>query len=147
MFSEHVELQRRCAEAMEVVVPVRRAHEFRPSRDRVVEVSMYTKHWHCLLPQHGPGRKHTRPIVLEPWQQEIVYAHPQQLVRGLIHSDGKAYEYGRYQFCNRSEDIHGLFTDALDRLDIPWRRMNRWNISVARRDGVAALDAFVERKA
>jgi hypothetical protein len=24
------------------------------------------------FPQHGPGRKHERPIVLEPWQLEIV---------------------------------------------------------------------------
>ncbi|HEX5927227.1 MAG TPA: helix-turn-helix domain-containing protein [Baekduia sp.] len=47
---------------------------------------------------------------------------------------------------NRSDDIRGLFCAALDRLEIPWRRMNRWNISVAQRTAVAALDAFVERK-
>ena len=34
-----------------------------------VDVSLYSKHWPCLLPQHGPGRKHTAPIALEPWQQ------------------------------------------------------------------------------
>ncbi|MBA2533022.1 MAG: hypothetical protein H0V23_13120 [Nocardioidaceae bacterium] len=26
--------------------------------------------------QHGPGRKHTRPIGLEPWQRDIVERHP-----------------------------------------------------------------------
>ncbi|MFI9836970.1 helix-turn-helix domain-containing protein [Nonomuraea sp. NPDC051941] len=41
-----------------------------------------------LFPQHGPGKKHERPIVLEPWQREIVSAHPGRFVRGLIHSDG-----------------------------------------------------------
>jgi hypothetical protein len=28
------------------------------------EVQSCTKHWTCLFPQHGPGMKHTRPIVL-----------------------------------------------------------------------------------
>ncbi|MCW2982618.1 MAG: transcriptional regulator [Conexibacter sp.] len=119
--------------------------------------SQYSRAWPCLLPQHGPGVKHERPIVLTDWQQSIVDARPDQLVRGLLHSDGwrgvnrvivngKAYEYGRFQFSNRSDDIRALFCDALDRLGIPWRRMNRWNISVARRDGVAMLDHFVEPK-
>ena len=27
-----------------------------------------SKHWPCLFPQHGPGRKHTRKIELEQWQ-------------------------------------------------------------------------------
>ena len=32
--------------------------------------------------------KHTRRIVLEPWQIELVRADPRPLIRGLIHSDG-----------------------------------------------------------
>lgn len=44
--------------------------------------------WSCLFPQHGPGRKHARPIVLADWQQEIVCEHPGRFLRGLIHSDG-----------------------------------------------------------
>ena len=31
----------------------------------VTVVSANWKHWPCLFPQHGPGRKHERPIVLE----------------------------------------------------------------------------------
>ena len=46
------------------------------------------KHWPCLFPQHGPGRKHERPIVLEPWQRAIVVEHPGDFLRGLFHSDG-----------------------------------------------------------
>jgi hypothetical protein len=122
-----------------------------------VVVSQYARTWPCLLPQHGPGLKHERPIVLRGWQETIVAEHPNQLIRGLLHSDGcrslnrvvasgKTYAYVRYQFSNRSDDIHGLFCEALDRLEIPWRRMNRWNISIARREGVAALDRFVEAK-
>ena len=42
----------------------------------------------CLFPQHGPGRKHERPIGLAGWQQEIVAAYPWDFLRGLLHSDG-----------------------------------------------------------
>jgi hypothetical protein len=124
-------------------------------------VQVYSKHWVCLFPQHGNGVKSKRPIVLEPWQREIVELDPWPFLRGLIFSDGcritnwstrlvrgepKRYEYPRYFFSNRSEDILGLCTWALDLLDIAWRRSNAWHISVARREAVAALDEFVGPK-
>jgi Protein of unknown function (DUF1622) len=28
------------------------------------EIKSYSTHWPCLFPQHGPGDKHTRPIVV-----------------------------------------------------------------------------------
>ena len=34
------------------------------------------------FPQHGPGRKHTRPIVLADWQRALTHAHPAALIRG-----------------------------------------------------------------
>ena len=37
-------------------------------------VRVYSNHLPCLFPQHGPGKKHERAIVLESWQQEIVDA-------------------------------------------------------------------------
>src|SRR5687767_5941187 len=37
-----------------------------------VQVSSWSKQWPCLFPQHGPGRKHQRPIELADWQQAIV---------------------------------------------------------------------------
>jgi hypothetical protein len=127
------------------------------SRGRVCRVGAYSKAWPCLFPQHGPGRKHTRPIVLEPWQRGLVDAAPEALLRGLLHSDGcrslnrirgrdRWYEYPRYTFCNVSDDIRGIFCEACDQLGIPWRRMNARNISVARREGVARLDEFVGPK-
>lgn len=124
----------------------------------VLEVKSYSKAWPCLLPQHGPGRKHERPIALVDWQQPIIDRHAGPFLRGLIHSDGwrgmnrvvagsKTYAYPRYNFSNRSSDIRELFCDACDRLGIAWRVMNRWNISVARREAVAALDEIVGPKA
>lgn len=126
-----------------------------------VETKMGWKHWLCLFPQHGSGPKHTRPIVLADWQRELVTHHPEPFVRGLICSDGcrsmntikhhrrgivTTYAYPRYMFSNTSDDIRALYCWALDLLDIPWRRMNSKVISVARKEGVAALDAFVGPK-
>jgi len=92
-----------------------------------------------------------------PWQRELAEEHPEQLLRGLIHSDGcrvvnritasgKTYTYPRYEFTNASDDIRGLFTAACDQLGIGLRRMNERNISVARRASVALLDEFVGPK-
>jgi hypothetical protein len=125
------------------------------------DVKSYSKHWTCLFPQHGLGEKHKRKITLATWQRKIVDEFPEPFVRGLIHSDGSRfmnrvrhivdgkehwYEYPRYTFSQKSEDIKALFTDALDRLGIPWKVMNRMNISIARKDAVARLDEFVGPK-
>jgi hypothetical protein len=147
------------ADSMRAVKPGARVHErFRPGC-RVTAVGW--KHWPCLFPQHGPGRKHERPIVLEPWQAAIVEQHPGRFLRGLFHSDGcrvtnwteklvggevKRYEYPRYFFSNRSEDILQLCEWALDMLSIEHRRSNRYSVSVARRASVAILDEHVGAK-
>ncbi|HXA57831.1 MAG TPA: transcriptional regulator, partial [Streptosporangiaceae bacterium] len=117
--------------------------------------------WPCLFPQHGPGKKHNRKIELAPWQQQIVDLHPEQLIRGLIHSDGcrltnrvrrqlpsgdRWYEYPRYLFVNQSTDILRLYGEALDRLGIAWRYSKPNTISVAKREAVARLDEFVGPK-
>jgi hypothetical protein len=81
------EIVAECVRAVEAVASGR-ACVYRRPRSRVSEVSNYWKHWPCLIPQHGPGRKHTRPIILADWQQRIVSTHPEQFLRGLIHSDG-----------------------------------------------------------
>jgi hypothetical protein len=116
-----------------------------------------SKQWPCLLPQHGPGKKHERLIELVDWQHRVVHAHAKQFLRGLIHSDGcrftntvrhgqKVYEYPRYNFSNRSDGIRRIFCDTCDLLGIDWRVMNTWNISVARRASVARLDEFIGPK-
>ncbi|WP_085208834.1 hypothetical protein [Streptomyces sp. Amel2xC10] len=150
-------------EAMRKVMPL--PNVSRRHRSGCVEVKSYTTHWVCMFPQHGPGKKHERRIVLKPWQQDIVDVHPWEFVRGLIHSDGcrivnwttrvvggvrKRYEYPRYFFTNVSDDIRRLYTDALDKLGVEWTHCTRggspYNISVARRAHVALLDARVGPK-
>ncbi|MEV0437358.1 helix-turn-helix domain-containing protein [Streptomyces spectabilis] len=129
------------------------------------EVKSYSKHWPCLFPQHGPGKKHERTIALESWQQDIVDAHPWEFIRGLIHSDGcrvtnwttrvvggerKRYEYPRYFFTNTSTDIVELFTGTLDRLGVEWKTLNQSRaavtVSIARKASVALMDVYVGPK-
>lgn len=155
--SRYPRLNQEVAEAMESVMPGKTAHRSLHPTAAMIRVNMYSNHWPCLFPQHGPGRKHDRRIYLADWQQRIVDDHHQEFLRGLIHSDGcrhinrvwhgsKAYEYSRYHFTNASADIRELFCASCDALGIAWRRMNARNISVARREAVAALDEFVGPK-
>jgi intein/homing endonuclease len=119
------------------------------------------KHWPCLFPQHGPGRKHERILGMQPWQWRIVEEHPGAFLRGLFHSDGcrannwttrvvagelKRYDYPRWQFTNESSEIRQWCCDALDLLDVPWRQSNRNTISVSTRAGVARLDELIGPK-
>ncbi|MEU6474060.1 helix-turn-helix domain-containing protein [Streptomyces massasporeus] len=152
-----------CEAAMRAVFPENSTCRVR--RTGCSNVKVYSKHLHCLFPQHGPGKKHERRIVLEPWQQSIVDARPWEFIRGLIHSDGcritnwttrmvagerKRYEYPRYLFANKSDDIRRLFTRALDEVGVEWSTLARgsdpFTISVARKASVALMDAHVGPK-
>ena len=141
------------------VHPEGRASHVRAPGTLVVHTTW--KHWPCLFPQHGPGRKHERAICLETWQEDVVRAFPADFLRGLFHSDGarvnnwatriaagqkKRYDYPRWQFSNRSEDILALCCWALDLVDVPWRRSGPWTVSVSRREAVTRLDALIGLK-
>ncbi|MGH9276638.1 MAG: hypothetical protein ACRD12_00795 [Acidimicrobiales bacterium] len=123
-----------------------------------LEVASYWKHWPCLFPQHGPGPKHKRPIILAPWQRRVALeTYPELLVRGLIHSDGcrvinnvkvrgKRYAYSRYHFTNHSYDIHSIFAEACAAVGVTCRFNNRWSQSIARREYVRRMDKIVGPK-
>jgi hypothetical protein len=151
-----------CRVAMLLTLPSVRPHVRSDRVERRVNVDACSKHWRALFPQMGPGRKHERPIVLEPWQRAIVDAHTARFVRGLIHSDGcrsvnrfatrlpsgriAEYAYPRYFFSNLSADIRALFCESCDRLGVRWTRSNARNISISHRPSVALLDDLVGPK-
>ncbi|NEA42846.1 helix-turn-helix domain-containing protein [Streptomyces sp. SID11385] len=156
-------IQSECEQAMRRVFPGRATCRVRSKGCHNIKV--YSQHLLHLFPQHGPGRKHDRDILLEPWQETIVGAHPWEFLRGLIHSDGcritnwttrlvagerKRYEYPRYWFTNVSDDIRKLYTDTLDLLGLEWtecyRHGNPYNISVARKASVALMEAHIGPK-
>jgi hypothetical protein len=106
---------------------------------------VYHGHLSCLFPQAGPGKKHERPVALEPWQDRIVEAAPWALLRGLIRSDGcifvnrtGRYEYVSYDFANLSVDIPDLFVRTCERLGMRPRRYAR-HARLYRREDVARL--------
>jgi hypothetical protein len=87
----------------------------------------------------------------------IAFVHAEELVRGLIHSDGcrfvanqrigdRIYSYSRYCFSNRSADIMGIFCDHLDLLGVSWTLSDPEQAQIARNESVRVLDAFVGPK-
>jgi hypothetical protein len=94
-----------------------------------------------------------RRIELACWQRELARAHPDQLLRGLIHSDGCRVDnrvggiaYPRYLFSNRSSDIKRLFCEACADFGVSWTQPSFKHISVARARDVARLDAVIGPK-
>jgi hypothetical protein len=157
--ARYVELNAGLLRLMASVKPGGKPHTRRVPGAVVATVSW--KHWPCLFPQHGAGRKHERPIVLEPWQTQVVTMFPDAFLRGLFHSDGarvnnwatrmvrgekRRYDYPRWQFTNRSEDIIGLCCWALDLAHVAWRRSGQWTVSVSRKEAVARLDSLIGPK-
>ena len=124
------------------------------SRPGCVEIWSYWKHWVCLFPQHGRGRKHERLIGLEAWQRNLVVAHPGEFLAGLIQSDGcrvlnrvKGHVYPRYFFSNLSGDIRELFAWACTLVGVESRNAGTRNVAVSRKASVAILDRLVGPKA
>ena len=117
------------------------------------EVSSYSRAWPCLIPQHGPGPKHQRPIVLAQWQERLVERDPRPLLRGLIHSDGCRFinsgrgnwTQPRYSFANLSEGILDIFCRACEAADLRYTRCPR-TVYVSLKADVARMDEFVGPK-
>jgi hypothetical protein len=149
-------------EAIRTTVPGCHIGRYVRPEGGVVRLQAFSPIWLVAFPQHGPGKKHRRKIELVEWQREITHAHPRELLRGLIHSDGcrtinrfsvdlpvggrRVYAYARYFFSNLSADIRGIFTEHCDLLGVRWTLSNPRNISIAHRRSVALLDEFIGDK-
>jgi hypothetical protein len=142
-----------CRDSLEAIRPGQLATARLSISTRYYEVGMYSNHWPCLFPQHGPGRKHERRIVLLTWQADILGIHRREFVRGLIHSDGcrivvndRGLRSTRYHFSNKSEDIKALYCESLDALGVRWTRPCNQQIAVYRKGSVAILETFIGPK-
>jgi hypothetical protein len=119
---------------------------------RMTVLGVYCQHVRCIFPQHGPGKKHERRIVLEPWQEALVELAPWRFLRGCIRSDGCAfinrtgpYEYLSYDFSNHSGDILDIFSAACTLVGVEHRRYER-RIRIYQRPSVALMEANVGLK-
>jgi hypothetical protein len=118
-----------------------------------VVLTVYSSHAPCVFPQHGPGKKHLRPIVLEAWQDDLVQAAPWRFLRGCIRSDGCVfinrtgpYEYLSYEFSNKSDDIRSLFVRTCRAVGLEPRPAGT-SVRIYRRASVALLQEHVGIKA
>ena len=123
-----------------------------PARGADGHAVRLSQHWSCLFPQHGPGKKHERRIILEPWQADLVEAAPWHFLRGCIRSDGCVfinragkYEYESYEFSNVSGDILELFVATAARVGVECRVYKRY-ARIYRRASVALMLENVGRK-
>ncbi len=77
------------------------------------------------------------PMTRPPYAALLGYCRVNNWATRMVGGQKKRYDYPRRQFVNVSEDILGFCAEALDLLDIPWRR-SRWNcVSVSTRAGLA----------
>jgi hypothetical protein len=145
-------LMQECEDSILAVMPCSRLN--RVDKGTWFEVYSYSKSWPRLFPQHGPGKKHERPVELTEWQWELVRKRPDLLLRGLLHSDGcrftntgrGGWAHPRYSFNNRSDGIRSIFCAACDLLGLRWTTSGERTIYVSRKDDVALLDLFVGPK-
>ncbi len=148
-----------CVQSMQSIFPENSVNRLlTPSH--CYSVSAYSRSWPCLFPQHGPGPKHNRPIFLVQWQQRLAEQWPEQLLKGLIQSDGSrsintgrgSWAHPRYSFTNVSTDITSIFCSVCDCLELRWtasfptRESAAVSIYVSRKADVARLDEFVGPK-
>lgn len=153
---KYVDLNEHILDLMRAVKPGSRPHTRLVPGCVISTVSW--KHWPCLFPQHGPGRKHERTLVMADWQRAVVAEHPADFLRGLFHSDGclvknwatrvvagekKRYDYPRWQFVNESADIMTWCREALDLVGVRYRQTKPRVLSVSRRDDVARLTTLI----
>jgi hypothetical protein len=59
-FSEYPNIIAECAAAMRAMIPVSKVSIYPVAGVRLVIIQSHSKHWPCLFPQHGNGRKHER---------------------------------------------------------------------------------------
>jgi Homeodomain-like domain len=134
------------------VVPWNRVGRQYLYEGRMATLHAYHRHWVCLFPQHGPGKKHDRRVLLEPWQRALVEEAPFALLRGLIRSDGCCfinrtgkYEYESFDFANVSRDILELFVATCALVGVECRAYTK-HVRINRRASVALMLEHVGRK-
>jgi hypothetical protein len=139
-----------CVSAIREVAPANGVGQV--SHGTWVEVYCYSKSWPCLFPQHGPGKKHQRRIVLTDWQTTPADRWPEQLARGLIHSGRVPLSEQRRELVMAALQLHAGVrqhpVDLVRRVQPArvHRTKARTTIYVSRKADVAVLDGFIGRK-
>ena len=112
----------------------------------MIIINVYSNNLINLFPQHGAGKKHNRSIVLEDWQRDVIV--PDQIIKGLIHSDGSYFYsgiYDRYEFKNSSSDILSIFKIYSNKLNLKYTEQKKV-ITFYKREDVLKLKTIIGTK-
>lgn len=158
---------------MQILFPKNKVNYFTSyynNKPSCTEVKIYNNGIPKKFPQHGIGKKHERPIVLESWQKVIVDKYPKLFLCGLFESDGCRYEskikrknseqyytYWNYNFSNVSLNITNLVLDKLKKLNISYRLQHKYKntnencekqyvVTISKKTDVAFMDTFIGPK-
>jgi transcriptional regulator with XRE-family HTH domain len=146
-----------CRVAMAAVLPCNRAHVGRRSMGRCVDVSMWSKHWPCLIPQHGPGRKHLREISLFGWQDRSLKENVSAfcavlyiaMARESSRLSARATTFDE-PLATRSATGLAIYGNSFARAAMHWgsagTQPSENQIAIYRQASVAILDCFVGPK-
>lgn len=121
-------------------------------------IGVYNSELIDLFPQHGFGNKWQRKIELKDWQNEIL--NKEFFLKGLIHSDGcfyeekinKKYLYERFMFSNKSIDLHEIFQNICNSLNIEYDFQHKgntngvWQTRIAKKESVKKLKQIIGTK-
>lgn len=124
------------------------------------DIYIYNSDIPKIFPQHGKGKKHERNISLEEWQRDIIKKYPESFIKGLMYSDGCIVEakYKRFEFSNRSMDIHNILTEALiynnikktstrrKVKDVKHPQYNQYITTISKKEEVEKMNKFIPNK-
>jgi hypothetical protein len=119
--AKYVNILNEITKSLEIIFPNSKTLKRNHTSVNCIEIYLYSSHILKLFPQHGLGRKHERPIVLEDWQREIIDEYNVEFLKGLIYTDGSFYYSGKYEYCNftnKSMDIMNLCSESMKKLNI-----------------------------
>lgn len=152
--SRDTELIQTIVQNLQAVFSKNKIGIYKQKHANCVEVYMYSNQLPDLFPQHGPDRKHTRPIILSEEQRIVLDTYPWEFLKGLIHSDGCRYKgmgLIQYNFCNKSKDIINLFCEYLEKCGVQYTQHYKSKtdshiVSIYKRTEVAKLEEHIGKR-
>lgn len=147
-------------DSLQLIFPNKKIKHYYRKNSDCVNIMVSAISLEELFP-HGKGTKHTRKIELKEWQESICDEYPEQLIKGLIESDGcrfkpvRKYDYTVYQFTNASKDIHHILQKFCDKLKLDYtfrtnksterneKRATVYLTCFSKKEIVEKLDSFI----
>lgn len=162
--ADFLDMNTRIVAALECLFPTKRVTFYKRLNSNAIDIKLCAMDLNILFP-HGKGTKHTRKIVLERWQKDIIREYPKSFIRGMLESDGCRFAprlkacptYIIYQFHNCSKDLHLIIHEIANQLGLAYtfrdskserkgKAVQSFITSFNRKEDVNFLDSFIGKK-